>query len=305
MFQALATINNRTTISWINGGDAIKVEKWLRNEPPHYVEIGMLPTIIAKGTFPKVDMDTIWTRGTIYLNRPNDPPGPGEFIRIQAPTMKIRLQDSPDFKVKQFFPNGAPFLDYNSFVSPGPMIKGDISLIRVASVDDLKDVSPNKRMYPLPFPGVKPPNLPEPVPAVAGPSTQRVASGTDRGSTSSSAASPAAATPPKIGSRLRRSPRNQIKTKVLQYSPSMSPSKQFKAMIRPKKRLRTDHKVTVDLTVASRDDTDEETNPDHANETIDICDSSQEDRCNPRKGPDGGHGDDKGDGQGGAEGLHT
>ena len=301
MFLAIGSITNKTTISWINGGDAIKTEAWLSHQGPPKVELGMLPTAISKGTIPNVDINAKWTRGTIYLDRPVPTTTPGGLVPLLAPTTTIKLMDTPDFKLKQFFPNGAPFLDYNSFATPGPMIRGDVSLIRLASIEDLKAVSPNKRLYPLAFPGVKPPNLPEPVPAVAGPSSSsssaaaKPASGSDSSASprrkSSTAESSSASTPP-------GSARSRLRTRPLRYRPTFSPVRTIKVGVLPAKRQRTS--LTVDLTV--KDESEDETNPDHGDDTIDLCDSSQDDSCAQKK--DDQHDDPEG-GQGGAQGLHN
>ena len=281
-------------MSYITGGDACRVTDWIDNKGPPRVELGLIPTVVMTGETPRVDVPATWALATLILERPEALPG----TRISPPTQIIKLMDKPEFRLLQFNPNGTPCLAYKRFSTPGPMISSHVTLVRVATVDQLKNVSTNKRMvYPLQQPGVKRPDsassasptpLPDPVAVLAtrhmtnygaGPSNTRANSSRNSSATSTGSDS---ATPPKINLhpvsvRLKRTP---LRTNVLQSSPgarmSSASSKSYTVGVIPKKKR-------ASVTLTFQEDSDEDNVP--HNETIDLAtdttDTSQEDPDQP------------------------
>ena len=280
MFLAFSnrSSNGKSLLSFITGGDAVKLNDWRNNLPPNRLELGLVPTVIMAGETPAVDLETTWSTGTIFLERIEALPG----TRICPPTQFIRAIDKPEYKLEHFEANGTPYLGYNQLSTPGPMLSAPITIVKLADVKDLEKVSSNKRMYPITFPGVK---FPDPVPVVnaravaaAVAAAQAAQAGTSRGrstdgSPGSSFVSSRSASPPSSTQS-----RSRIRSNVMVRSPVISPGDKWTVGPPPKRKKSSNVKVEMNL---SDDDSDDNADqpPTNIDETINlVSDNSQEDQ---------------------------
>ena len=313
MFLAFSQTPRKCTVTFITGGDAYRVDQWNQGKPPLDLEIGLLPTIIMDGDFPNLCHQATWTSATLQLSRREQT---APTTTLSPPIQRVKMFDRPEYKLVQWDPNGMPRLAYKEFTTPGPLIRGNAILVQLASVDDLKHVSPNKRIYPLPFPGVKPPNLPaqpmppqqlgnqitvntpqgpmlvtlpDPVPAVPAPALVNFGAGPSQTQTQPGARTSARAysAPTQSAShqedqrlprpRLRTTPtRQRVNQKLLTYSPSLGPGKTYRVDGLGSLNKKSRTSVKVNLSL-TRDDTDDDDQAGAHNETIVISDTSHED----------------------------
>ena len=296
MFLAFGSSGHRSTVSFVTGGQAWRVDKWNKNQPPNRLEIGMVPTVVMEGTFPNVDINPMWTRATIILIRPEIVPNQP----IMPPSQKIRLVDKPEFSLNQFYPNGTPDLNYKQFTTPGPYINMDVWLVQLATVEELQHVSPNKRLVSLPFPGVK---FPDPVPvtsapnrpgatstmtsadmrAIAGPTPSPVGVPPSGSSSSTTPGSNASDSSGSRKTRLKRTPlrtpevKPVISTRLLAFSPELKPGgTRWTVGGTGDDAKRHKASLTVDLTI-NQSQPGQVQRPQNINETIDISSDMSQD----------------------------
>ena len=293
MYVAFSSLNSKSTMSFITGGDAAKLESWLVGKPPNRVEMGMIPTVAMSGTLPVVDVLPTWVRGTIVLNRPEQTASTSsQFVSIQPPTMKIRLLDKPTYTLSQFFPNGTPYLAYKEMSTPSPYYTSDITVVKLGNVQDLMGMSPNRRVVYQPN-STQPntDNLPMPVPVTSASNPRSVSYLPTAAAIANHGVHQRTANTvnqlPTV--RANTPPRQPINTKMLRFSPTLPDNTSTftcpgTGQFAPRRRRASEPAICIDLTGPDDDDT---LQSNRGNDTIELSsdDSHRDDNDNTRRTP--------------------